>query len=69
MRYEIYLEGCTKPVWTYTYYRWVEKRFQSLADLNSITHCTLKMVRNGKVFRVVGVWFGKDVMGNRIWEV
>lgn len=71
-QFEIYLDGCTNPVYIYRSYAWLVKRLQYLCELRTLTGCTvvLRMRHwDGEVsITNYHVWFGNDVMGNRIWE-
>lgn len=70
MLYELYLEDESKPAYTYKMNAWLEKRLTVLARTTDISTAEIKVYdRNGYICRTWSVWFGKSVMGSRIWEI
>lgn len=59
-RYEIYLEGCSNPVYTYKSFTWLEKRLDRIASLRSIKQCKVRYIWTDRVYYITfedGEWW------------
>lgn len=58
-RYEIYLEGCSNPVYTYKTLTWLIRRLDLLASLHTIKQCKVRYIWTNRVYFITfngGKW-------------
>ncbi len=60
--YNFYLEGCSKPVWSYKTWHWARKRLTRLANDRSLKSARIEyaLLFSGVVVKVGAVVFNQD---------